>query len=920
MRDQEDRYYETYRSELYSRIKTALERDGTLEKLELSESDRAIVKSVDRWFRYAKESGALYTPKLEIGWHRGGLERKQRIKAVNRFSTTRKLGDEDPIDVMVATRTLELGIDIGDVTTVVNNGSPATTNEYAQRVGRGGRKRDGMALTVVDSGNPNDLYFLRHFDEFARPNSEDFEDAPIIISNPEVLHSHIRARLLDHLARDHSDGSREITAQDLKNHQVFHDGGSAVFEYEPEDFAHRTFEKIFPEDKVNRLIRWIRSEADLIPNIEPTDIDRSELKERWVSMLLDLHDKMTGQQSDIDDHDDLSGMGSAYEDLVPSLRSSGASVGLHLVREGSDDEEKDNVPLSQAIRSHPPGGHASQGSMSYAIYSVKEQDYDQSRSIKRLFQNSDSDIEELTQYYNRMFGKADEASPFPKDPMDVLVEVDDFVVPEELGVKYYPYRFYCPDCGATYSHKKAGDDRCRNCYSELRQLTEIYMCGGCGRIFDPPVPKVCLNPECVQAAKAEDGSRFMEGGYKDVGKGDKHNAYFRFTALPNLHWRCRRCDSELNFHQFYNLPEVVQNKVASANFKDEDHSPAEMAKEFLYQPESYYYGKSKYREKGFNEARFVCPDCKDKGSYKKIHAKNIPSVRTEIHDYVLGRERFAHDQNLEFNSKTIGEARYPRATILSLGREYYQRFYSYSENTTEVNHGEVFPDDNRYLAHRYDTHSVHLDFSDSLDPFLEEVDRVDKCASGSCDCSPYDLNGTSSETDERTGPQPRLLDWERNRKPDPRRKWCDVIQGKVDGKECPDKKGFEGCAECPFFDRREYVRYLTLHTLKHALILAMPRYTGVNRFDVQGKIYPNDKREDDLVLIDQVEGGSGSLYLFRKNWEQIWDAAGDLLEVAVEDDGRLVLAHGCSRYNCDLCPHLALDYHRYAGEQIEVEA
>jgi hypothetical protein len=87
---------------------------------------------------------------------------------------------------------------------------------------------------------------------------------------------------------------------------------------------------------------------------------------------------------------------------------------------------------------------------------------------------------------------------------------------------------------------------------------------------------------------------------------------------------------------------------------------------------------------------------------------------------------------------------------------------------------------------------------------------------------------------------------------------------------------------------------------------------------VQGKIYPNDKREVDLALLDQTEGGSGSLYLFRKNWKQIWQAAGDLLEVAVEDDGRLVLAHGCSRYNCDLCPELALAYHQYASERAEM--
>jgi ATP-dependent helicase YprA (DUF1998 family) len=917
LRDQEDRYYETYRAELYDRIRTARDRDGSLENLELTDSERTIIKSIDRWFRRAKDSGALHTPKLNIGWHRGGLERKERIKAVNRFSSLRPLSGEPPIDVMVATRTLELGIDIGDVTTVVNNGSPATTNEYAQRIGRGGRKRDGLALTVVDSSNPTDLYFLRHFDQFARPDSDDFEDAPIIISNPEVLRSHIFARLLDQMARKLSgNGGREVTAQDLKGFEVYENGSRVELENSPEAFGETLFDQIFPPHRFDELAAWIRRESELIPDIAETEIDRGELRAEWTSLLVDLHDKMYGKQREIEDHQDLSGMSSVYDALVPNLRSSGPSVDLLLVREGGDDEKKDSVPLRQAIRSHPRDGHASQGSISFEIYDYKTENLDEARSIKYLFRNSNPETEALARYYHRMFGKTDEPSPFPKSPIDVPFEIDGFVVPEQLSVKYYPHRFYCASCGATYSHKQAGDDRCTYCRSELRQLTEIYMCGGCGRIFDPPVPKVCLNPNCVATASDQQGITFMEEGYKSVGKSDKHNDYFRFTALPELHWRCRRCQCEFNYHQFYNLPDVVQNKVADAAWNRENPSPEEMAKQFLYQPESYFYGKSRYLKEGFHKSRFSCPYCKKRGTYKKIFAKNIPSIRTEIHDYLLDRKAYAADQDLG-----VGAATYPSVTILSLGREYYQRFYSYSENTTEINHGEVFPDDNRYLAHRYDTHAVYLDFGKTLDPFLDASEQASACEAGSCSCAPYDPGDAfDDEGEERTNPQPRLLDWERNRKPDPRRKWCDVVQGKVDGAECPDPQGLQGCAGCQHFKRRDYLRYLIIHTLKHAIILAMPRYTGINRFDVQGKIYPNDRREVDLALLDQTEGGSGSLYLFRKNWVQIWEAAGDLLEVAVEDDGRLVLAHGCSRYNCDLCPELALAYYRYADEQAELTA
>lgn len=909
LRDQEDRYYETYRTELYDRIRAALDQDGSLENMEITDTERKIIASIDRWFRRAEDSGALHTPKLNIGWHRGGLERKKRIKAVNRFSSLRPLSGEPPIDVMVATRTLELGIDIGDVTTVVNNGSPSTTNEYAQRIGRGGRKRDGLALTVVDSSNPTDLYFLRHFEQFARPESNDFEDAPIIISNPEVLRSHIFARFLDWLSRRLSapDARDKILVKHLKDLSLQRNGTRIEFLDAPEDFADLLFDKILPETDFAALDQWIGLEAELIPNITRTTLDRETEREAWRSLFKDIQERVTKRDGGLDDRDVLNRMDSATPVLVPNLRSSGASTSLLLVREGSEDDEKDTIPLKQAIRSSPPGGHASQGSMSFRVESVSGQDYAASQRIKRLFAGNHG--EEVATYFHNMFGNGDGESPFPNDPLRVLTDVSDFVVPEELTVKYRPYRFYCAECGATYSDKRAGDDRCTRCRSELRQLTEIYLCGGCGEIYQPPVPKVCLNPSCIERALREDPDF-----YKKVGKGDRHNEHFAFTALPNLVWKCRDCGCEFNYHEWHNLPDFVHNQVADADWTADDPSPVQIASVFLRRPEAYLWTANKYAEQGFHFTRFSCRSCKEAGTYCKIHAKNIPTIRAEIHDYLVPGESYADDRDLG-----VGTSRYPFVSLLSLGREYYQRFYSYSENTTEINHGEIFPDDNRYLANRYDTHAVYLEFGKTLDPFLNASEQVSACEAGTCSCAPYDPGDAfDDEGEERTNPQPRLLDWERNRKPDPRRKWCDVVQGKVDGAECPQPQGRRGCAECQFFDRRAYLRYLSIHTLKHAIILAMPRYTGINRFDVQGKIYPNDRREVDLALLDQTEGGSGSLYLFRKNWEQIWKAAGDLLEVAVEDDGRLVLAHGCSRYNCDLCPELALAYHRYADEQVEL--
>ena len=62
-------------------------------------------------------------------------------------------------NLLSATPTLELGVDIGDLSTVVMCSVPPAPVNYLQRTGRAGR-RDGNALTLtVANGRPHDLYY-----------------------------------------------------------------------------------------------------------------------------------------------------------------------------------------------------------------------------------------------------------------------------------------------------------------------------------------------------------------------------------------------------------------------------------------------------------------------------------------------------------------------------------------------------------------------------------------------------------------------------------------------------------------------------------------------------------------------------------------------------------------------------------------
>ncbi len=80
--------------------------------------------------------------------HHGSLSREHRQRAEDGFHDQRDA-------VLVATSTLEVGVDIGDVDVVALVGAPADTSSLLQRIGRGGR-RSGLTRLLPISRNAVD--------------------------------------------------------------------------------------------------------------------------------------------------------------------------------------------------------------------------------------------------------------------------------------------------------------------------------------------------------------------------------------------------------------------------------------------------------------------------------------------------------------------------------------------------------------------------------------------------------------------------------------------------------------------------------------------------------------------------------------------------------------------------------------------
>lgn len=129
--------------------------------------------------------------------HTGLLDDETRLLYENGFKSSQT--DPQAPNVLVATPTLEMGIDIGDLSTVFLSSLPRTVASYVQRVGRAGR------LT----GNALDLAYVtgrgEHLPKLGDPLSVingEVRPPATYLEADEILQRQYTAHLMDAMARD----------------------------------------------------------------------------------------------------------------------------------------------------------------------------------------------------------------------------------------------------------------------------------------------------------------------------------------------------------------------------------------------------------------------------------------------------------------------------------------------------------------------------------------------------------------------------------------------------------------------------------------------------------------------------------------------------------------------------------------------
>jgi ATP-dependent helicase YprA (DUF1998 family) len=124
--------------------------------------------------------------------HTGLLKREKRETLEKRFMAE-DLSPGSP-NLLSCTPTLELGIDIGDLSSVILCSVPPAQANYMQRIGRSGRKNGNAFNLTVANGRPHDLYF------YAEPKAMiagNVETPGCFLNAPAVLERQMTAFCFD---------------------------------------------------------------------------------------------------------------------------------------------------------------------------------------------------------------------------------------------------------------------------------------------------------------------------------------------------------------------------------------------------------------------------------------------------------------------------------------------------------------------------------------------------------------------------------------------------------------------------------------------------------------------------------------------------------------------------------------------------
>lgn len=125
--------------------------------------------------------------------HTGDLGADERRRIESAF-------DSGELRVLLATQTLEVGVDFDNLQLELQTGATYSYNDYIQRVGRAGRRGvQALVVCILRPQVPLDYYYFEHCRELVQFSPETLDDIPLRTDNPFLVERHAPAAIQDYL-------------------------------------------------------------------------------------------------------------------------------------------------------------------------------------------------------------------------------------------------------------------------------------------------------------------------------------------------------------------------------------------------------------------------------------------------------------------------------------------------------------------------------------------------------------------------------------------------------------------------------------------------------------------------------------------------------------------------------------------------